>query len=197
MPMLMKIVFYSSLLSFVLLFGCDPKQDIPALKIKASDRMFTHKEGALYHHGELFSGHQIINYPNGAIHKDWSYLNGWKSDTSYCYFQNGKVSFKRYYENGKLEGTATAWYKNDQKKYEYHYKNGLHEGPFFEWYSTGVLAMKKNYKDGTEFGLQQGWSRKGKINSNYEFRNGRKYGVLGRFDCITTKDEINTTSNEI
>lgn len=178
-----------------ILFSCQPAHKelphIPKVYVEAGSTSLLHQQGALYYKGKPYSGYIVKHYQNGVMSEKIAYTNGWKSNYSYAWHRNKARSYERLYIKGKKEGIAKGWFSNGNKKFLYHYKNGKHEGKNIEWFISGDTASIKNYTTGHEVGLQRTWGKNGKLANNYFMKNGKRYGLIGRFDCVTTKNQNN------
>ena len=92
-----------------------------------------------YTHGEL-QGPTYVYYPSGKVFEKISYADNLKHDTTFRYFENGKISAIELYNHGVKQGEWNYFNSKGKKYISLNYYNNIVQGPFITYFKNG----KKN-----------------------------------------------------
>jgi antitoxin component YwqK of YwqJK toxin-antitoxin module len=113
-------------------------------------------------------------YRNGNLKIKQTYSNDSLNDSSFSYFENGKLSMLQYLKNRKKEGTWKTFNEQGQLFVEVNYKNNELDGYSRKYsYRSVKLLQQLHYKEGRKDGKQELYYPSGKLKSVAYFSNDR------------------------
>ena len=176
-----KIVF--CLILVLICIGMALGQRRNLVIVTQNDTGLAQKQGVLYYHNQPITGSVLRIFPNGALERETTYLDGKQDGTMKGWYANGKPEQDRLFVDGNKQGIHRGWWKNGRLKFEYFFKNDEHNGTAKEWFSDGKSFRVSRYNMGHEEGLQQVWWADGTVRANYVVKDGQQYGLIGRKFC--------------
>lgn len=144
-------------------------------------------EGVIYYKGNLYTGVQVAEFPNG-VKRVIEVRNGKEDGRTYDTYPNGSTSAEYFYKNGKKVGTHRGWYEDGTPRFHYEYSDGENHGEHWEWQPDGKIYSLFKYNRGKIIG-QKVWRKDGQIYANTIYTPEKVYGVKGSKLCFTVKGD--------
>ena len=159
---------------FIALISCsskfDGKNGTSIIYFEGSDKVHQVIE---YKNGKK-NGRLIEYYPNGNYHVRQFFVNDTLTDSSFVYYENGRIANFQFGKNHKREGCWKNFNKSGKVVLEINYKNNLLNGPMISYsYSTGKVLERLNYVDNVKDGKQQSFYENGKCKYVAYYNHGR------------------------
>jgi antitoxin component YwqK of YwqJK toxin-antitoxin module len=111
-------------------------------------------------------------YRNGNLKLKQVYSNDSLNDSSFSYFENGKLSMIQYLKNRRKEGTWKTFNEQGQLFVEVNYKNNELDGYSRKYSYRSLKPLQQlHYKDGRKDGKQELYYPNGKLKSVAYFLN--------------------------
>jgi antitoxin component YwqK of YwqJK toxin-antitoxin module len=124
------------------------------------------------------NGKQRINYRNGNIRFEGSFVNDRPHGIFKTYLPDGTLTSYDYYISGKLHGISRTYYATGLKLAEYRYWNGEINGLSKVYNKNGGVIMEANYKKNLMHGAIKVFSGIGALCFESHFLNGAPAGHL-------------------
>jgi hypothetical protein len=163
-------------------------EKVPDISVNKADPNLTNRNGVWRWKENIFSGYIITKDQNVLIEKI-PILKG-KENGVWCqWYPNGKKKSEQLYLEGNREGTHTGWWENDSLRFVYHFVHDRFHGEHLSFFKNGKKWTERHYENGYEEGTQRAWNYEGRMVTNFTIKKGKLYGVIGRFDCISVKND--------
>ena len=114
-------------------------------------------------------------YESGALHFEYSYLNGELHGTTREYYETGELKAEHVYQNGQLI-SKKEYHRNGDLEYEMKYEDGHKIETQIEYYQTGQLFRQRSFLDGNRHGLEIEFYRNGQKKAERNYKYGKKEG---------------------
>jgi antitoxin component YwqK of YwqJK toxin-antitoxin module len=114
-------------------------------------------------------------YDNGALHFEYSYLDGQLHGTTKEYYETGEPKAEIVYDRGK-QVSARYFLRNGKLERETRYVGGKKNETQMEYYTTGELFRERKFINGKLEGLEKEYYQNGKLKAERNYINGKKEG---------------------
>ena len=88
--------------------------------------------------GKLFTGIAYEVYPDGKLHSEYEYREGWENNVGKEWYSNGQLKSIELFKNQMAYGTHEKFYEDGSKKSESDYELGI-ELERRSWSESGEL----------------------------------------------------------
>lgn len=119
-------------------------------------------------------------YDNGAIHFEYSYLDGQLHGTTKEYYETSEPKAEIVYDRGK-QVSARYFLRNGKLEREIRYVAGKKNETQMEYYNTGELFRERKFVNGKLEGLEKEYYQNGKLKAERNYVNGKKEGSAKGF----------------
>ncbi|MGA8163852.1 MAG: hypothetical protein WB791_02370, partial [Waddliaceae bacterium] len=118
----------------------------------------------------------VVNYPNGAIRREWYTLDGSIHGPSVFYSEEGKLLAKGWFLHGQRQGKNRQFFPSGNLYSLQRFRDGVRHGRQDYFYEDQTKKTILHYCQGKLHGLVQLYHRNGRLKREIPFLNGRLHG---------------------
>lgn len=163
-------------------------EKVPDIFVNKTDPDLKNRNGVWWWKGDMFSGY-IITKEHDVLVEQIPVLKGKENGVWRQWYSSGKKKSEQLYLDGNREGMHTGWWENGSLRFTSYFVHDNFHGEQLTFFKNGKKWTERHYENGYEEGTQRAWNYEGRMVTNFTIKKGKLYGVIGRFDCMSVKND--------